>query len=648
MKDWWLGHLRDSSFRKHEISRKNRRGADYDLQHRNFAQYVKKSSYYRAHLKYGWQMAQQMDKIKAFVKDYKESPGSISSIRLGEVRDHLIKREAMVADMTEVGRWQRKVTEMSQVYMLVGPSFWLINSTQPWLVSLPWMSARHKGAFAAMKNAQKLIASPLVTAMKDSRGGFTLSKEKLEEAFNVLDQVKAQIAVKAPERAVQYNAMLESLREHNVMDLSWIAELRDISEGTDLSTRQKMLDASRVMAHLTEVNNRIFTGIAAYDLEYESKIAKGFTHEAAHEAGTEFAMEAVATTHFDYSAGNKPLLFQSKGPLGSYAPLVFQFMQYPQHIYAMMLTNMHAMVKGGLIERKVARRTLLGILGANIAVAGTMGIALQPLKIMVGMTMLAFGADDDETTFAGAMSGEAYEREHRKIAADLFGPKLGHAVSRGVPAALGLDVSDRLALGAVYFLDLRTDTAESTIGSVVTSMGGAWLTMGTNIIAGAGRVLDGDPVRGIEQMMPKMIRDLIRAGRYAGNGVVNNAGDTILDGEGLTPIQLFFQAMGFTPTEISELYSKQMMIKDVERYGADRRGSLLRHFRTAKSVSDRQAIMEEIRAFNRAFPHAAITRSALIRAVQGKAEREANQRRFGANLRGPARILGRQGDHYLK
>ena len=134
--------------------------------------------------------------------------------------------------------------------------------------------------------------------------------------------------------------------------------------------------------------------------------------------------------------------------------------------------------------------------------------------------------------------------------------------------------------------------------------------------------------------------------RYANEGVVNNAGDTMLDAEGLNPLQLFFQSIGFTPSEVSEMYSRQSLIKDIERFGTDRRSSLLRHFRTADSIEDRQAVMREMREFNRAFPHAAITRSSIIRAMRGKREREQAHKRYGANFRGRARILGQEGEHY--
>jgi len=650
IKDWWLSNLRDSSFRKLEIRRKNRAGVDYELQQRNFANYITKSAYYRAHLKYGWRMAEAMGELKDFVRDYKQvNPGDPTNERLGQIRNHLINMESKVTDVREVNKWAKRGTEVGQVYLLVGPSFWLINASQPWLVSLPWMAARHgwKATTAAMKTAQKLIATPMYEAGRDSRGGFTLSKTKLESAFNVLDQVKQSIREKAGPRADQYIEMLESLREHNVMDLSWIAELRDISEGIDTTLKQKVLDGSRVMAHLTEVNNRIFTGIAAYDLRYEEILAReGGTHELAHKEGIAFAEEAVAETHFDYSAGNKPLLFQPKGPLRSFAPLVFQFMQYPQHIYAMMVSNMVSAVGRGHIDKKVARDTLLGVLGMNVAFAGIGGVMLQPLKWMFGLTMLAFGDDDDTTTIANAMSGERFDRAMRAVAADLLGPKLGQAVSRGIPAAMGLDLSDRLSFGTIYFLNLRTDTAQSTIGSVVTGLGGPWLTIGSNMSRGVGKIGDGQFLRGIEMMSPKIIRDILRMTRYAREGVVNNAGDTMLDADGLNPLQLFFQSIGFSPSEISEMYARQSLIKDIERFGTDRRSSLLRHYRTADSIEDRQAIMREMREFNKVFPHARITRSSIVRALHGKREREQAHLRYGANIRGRARILGQEGEHY--
>lgn len=653
IKDWWLRSLADSSFRKHEIRRKNRRGVNYDLQHRNFTNYVKKTSYYRSQLKYGWQMADAMTDLRKFVREYQqENANDPLNIRLGELRNHLIRRDKLTDDIEETSKAIRRGTEIGQLYMLFGPSYWMINSTQPYMVTLPWLGARYGwgASLAALRNSQSLIIHPLLKATKESLGGLKAltSKEAAEKAFNVLDQVKKTIRDRGGERADDYIDMLEKLREHSIIDLSWVAELRDIAEGRDTSAWQKTMDATRVMGHLTEVNNRILSALAAYDLRYQEIIGRqGATHSLAHAEAIEFAKQATSETHFDYSAGNKPLLFQPKGPLGQFAPLVFQFLQWPQHMYAMMISNIVASVGRGAVDKMTARKTIAGLLATHAVAGGIIGMTLQPLKWALGMALWALSDEEDPETLKTVVSGETFDRWVRKQTSEMFGPGLGKALSAGIPAAaLGTDLSDRMSLGTVYFIDLKTDTAESTLGSIAAGFGGPWINLMLGASKGIGMAMEGDFQRGVEYVLPKAAKDAMRAIRFAQDGLVNNAGDTVLPSDGLSPYQLFLQTLGFRPSEISDFYSRQSLIKDTERYGIQRRGSLLKRFRTADSIEERNRVLEEIKEFNAAWPAARITRSALIRAIREKGRREASYRTYGANLRGRAIIYGEKGQYY--
>jgi hypothetical protein len=481
------------------------------------------------------------------------------------------------------------------------------------------------------------------------------SKEAAEKAFNVVDQVKEIITKRAGDRASAYNDMIEQLRNVSIIDLSWIAELRDISEGRDTGKFQKTIDATRVMGHLTEVNNRILSAIAAYDLMYQDQVGKGLNHDDAHAAGVEFAKESTSITHFDYSAGNKPLLFQPNGPLGKVSPLVFQFLQWPQHMYATLIGNTAAMVNGGTVDRMVAAKTIAYMTGTHIAVGGMIGVALQPMKWAIGAALYAFGDDDDINSLQTVVSGETYDRWMREGATDLLGKKLGHALASGLPAAfLDVELSSRMSMGTVYFVDLKTDTAESALGSLAAGLGGPWV----NIAMGAAKGLPmmgrglfkgtGEFQRGLEYFLPKAFKDISKTVRYATEGLVNNAGDTVMDTDGISGQQLFLQSLGFRPAEIADFYSRQALIKDTERFGKERASSLLKRYRTARSSEQRNRVSHEIAVFNQVFPYTPITYSSLLRAVKGKREREASYRRSGAALRGRAIMLQREGEFYKK
>jgi len=637
IKQFYLESLNESSFRKQEIRRKNRRGVEQDLQLRNFTVYAKQSAYYTAQLEFGGELAEGMAEMDKFVKAHRDE-SEISTVRLGEIRDEIRMRDEMTVDISEINKFAKRSVELTQFMMLTSPSYWMINASQPWMVTLPWLNSKYGlgASLSAMKNAQKLIISPLLNAVGESKGGLSAirSKAKAEAAFNVLETVKKHITERDPANAKNYNHMLEELREMGVIDLSWIAELRDISEGTDMTMKQKILDASRVMAHLTEVNNRILTAIATYDLakqQYYSQKGQISTEAEAHQVGIKMAKLAVSQTQFNYSAPNKPRLFQGGGPLGKFSPMVFQFMQWPQHMYAMMISNFSIMAGNDPVKKAEARRLLAGLFGTHLVAGGILGAALQPVKWAFGALAMAFG-DEGDDTFKGAVSGEIFDRWVTRTVTELFGSEIGTALAKGAPTLIGADLSQRMSLGTVYFMDFRGDTAESWLGSLAMGFGGASLNMGVNWTRGIQHMYEGRYQKALEMASPKILRDIVRTHRYWREGLVNNAGDTVIAGEGFGYHELFLQGMGISPIQASKYYAGQAAIKDKELYFRDRKSDILKAFRVAKTPTQLADVLQQVKEFNRRNPAISITRSALISSKRSKLEREQRYRRFGANI----------------
>lgn len=643
IKDFYLRSLADGAFRKREIKRANRRGVDTEAQHRTFANYAKSSAYYTSQLRFGWRMADALIDMQKYVEGVAkgEHDSDLSPVRMGEVVREIDTRDKLTHDHVEVSKLVRGGTELSQFMMLTSPSYWMINATQPYMVTLPWLAARTSvgDATAALTNAQKLIASPIVNQMGESFGGLKAlwSKTAAEKAFTVIDQVEEYIKKRGGTRADEYIDMLNKLRRESIIDLSFVAELRDIAQGQDSGLTQRVLDASRIMSHLSEVNNRILTSIAAYDL-YRNRGASVLE-------ATEFAKQAVSLTQFNYSAGNAPRLFQARGPLGAMGPLVFQFMKYPQHMYALLIDNMRRAVYSGGMDRKVALKTLAGLFATHLAAGGIVGAMLQPIKWAIGLALAAFGDDDEPYTLKNALSGETFDRLIREAASELFGTDAGEIVSAGLPRAAGIDLSNRMSLGTLYFIDLKTDTAESTVGSLAGAFGGPLVNLGMGFWKGAQYMQEGQFAKGLEAFLPKAAKDALKTIRYSSEGLTDATGKEIIGAKDMSPWQLFAQSIGFQPSQVSEAYARRAAIKDAEQYDKGRRSTLLRRFQNA-SPAERQQLAIEIAAFNKANPAQGITRSQLIKSMVGFKQREARVRRFGVDLRGKDLAYEEAGDAY--
>ncbi len=643
IKDFYLRSLSDSAFRKREIKRANRRGVDYDTQHRTFASYAKSAAYYTSQLRFGWQMADALIGMQKYVEETAkgEHDADISAIRMGEVVREINTRDKLTTDPLEVSKLVRGGTELSQFMMLTSPSYWMINATQPYMVTLPWLAAQSSvgDATAALLNAQKLIVSPIVNQMGESIGGLKAlwSKASAEKAFNVLEQVRETIESRGGARGPEYLDMLDKLKRESIIDLSFVAELRDIAEGQNTSMTQRVLDASRIMSHLSEVNNRILTAIAAYDL-YRNKGSSKVEAE-------EFAKQAVSLTQFNYSSSNAPRLFQARGPLGQMGPLVFQFMKYPQHMYALLVDNFRRAVKSGSLDAKIARKTLIGLFTTHLAAGGLVGAMIQPVKWAIGLALAAFGDDDEPYTLKNALSGETYDRLAREMTTELFGSDAGEILSGGLPRAAGIDLSNRMSLGSLYFIDLKTDTAESTIGSLAQSFGGPLVNLGAGFYNGLRYMREGQFSKGLEAFLPKGIKDVAKMIRYSNEGLTDATGKEIIGAKEMTPGELFAQSIGFQPARVSDKYAGRAAINDAKQYDSERRSTLLRRFNNA-DASERVGILKDITEFNRNNPEALITRAQLLKSAKGFRDREARVSRYGVDLRGRERAYLEEGSPY--
>lgn len=645
IKDFYLRSLGDRSFRKREILRANRRGVDPSIQQRTFRNYARSSAYYTSQLRYGWKLAEELARMDTFARQVAsgEEQSESSAVRLAEVVHELNTRDKMSTDPFTVSKVLQKANELTQFMFLASPSYAMVNATQPYMVTLPWLSARSSVAEAttALLSAQRMIASPLVNQAVSSAGGLRAlwSRSASERAFSVLEQIEEHIKQSGGPRAQEYINMLNSLKRSDIIDFTMITELRDVAQGQRDTVGQRVLDASRIMGHLTEVNNRVMTAVAAYDLRRN----KGATILQAEE----FAKQAVSTTQFNYASANSPRLFNARGPLGRMGPLVFQFMKYPQHIYAMLIDNFRRAVWSGGMERKIAIKTLAGVFATHLAAAGTVGAMLQPVKWAIGLALAAFGDDDEPYTLKNALSGDTFDRMMRKAAAQMFGNEIGEIVSQGLPRAAGIDLSNRLSLGSLYFVDLNTDTAESTFGSLVTSFGGPLVNVGGSMIRGAKMMREGQLEKGLESFLPKGAKDVLQTIRFSQEGLTDASGKEIVGADKLSSWELFAKSIGFQPGQISEAYGRRSAIKDAQKYDDDRRKVLLQRVQRAKSPEERSSILDEIREFNLANPAATISRSQVLKSVQGFRERSRKSlSTAGLELQGDDILYAQEGEPY--
>lgn len=640
IRDYYARMLSDRSFTQHKRMARNIAGVDPAIQHRAFVNYTRSASHYIAQMEFGHQLAAARQDAEKAARS--GNIGNHNRVNVQAAVESLNKRDEQATQEFMFSEGLRRTLEFSQVFHLLSPSYWMLNSSQPYMITLPYLSARYGLARsgAAMARAQGMIAHELAKAAGKSGGGIralfgkTTGRRTAEDAFNILDQLEETIRQRGNAESAglgdRYVTMLEALKNQNIIDLTQVSELRNIAMGLRGTLSNRIMDASRIMAHLTEVNNRVMTALATYDLAYSKRLERVSAPTAsdmkdAHSAAVADAAEAVRKTQFNYAQSNKAPIMQTN--VGRF---VFQFMQYPQHIYAMLMENMLLMAKGNPSEVAMARKTLLGVFSTHFVAGGLLGIMLAPIRLLAFALGKAFEDDEPWDT----------DQKIREGLNAVFGKELGLWLAKGAFAGLGADMSQRMALGNLWFTnDLERAEGAELIGAAFSTFGGAPLGAAASILDGANQIRKGEYARGIESAMPKMAKDILKAHRYADEGLATRSGDVMARPEDVGAWGVAAQLLGITPTTVTEKYAQREAIKNAQRFDADRRSRLIQKFRTGD-----RSVLKDIREFNRKNPEQVITFSSLMRSRSEYRARQSDTRRYGVSYTGKQRGYYSRGD----
>jgi hypothetical protein len=372
--------------------------------------------------------------------------------------------------------------------------------------------------------------------------------------------------------------------------------------------------------HYAEVFNRQVTALAAYRLARKN----GSNHDDAIEE----ARTLVYDSHFDYSSGNRASIM--KGNLGR---VLLQFKQYPQGITYVMARSLYMMMKDAenaipadaenraeLLkkfkeEKHAARVQFTGMMVGYGVVAGAMGLPIAAVMDMLQGVSNALGDEDDpwdwKTDFMNAMSDNLGEETAQVLA---------HGIGKPV---LPFDVSSRLALDSGLWVPRTDDRKEGAdaFKDLMFALMGPTAANAESIFDGIATAQEeGNMSRGVEKMLPKALKDVLKTIRYADEQPLTKKGDRILD-EDLTFLELAFQAAGFTPDSLSRQYFKNERINFVKMSAEKTASKLKSNMVTVRMSGDRETAAElqsRIDGFNRRHPKMRITHADIRRSINAR------------------------------
>lgn len=567
----YLSSLPDLSWAKHGIHRKGTPGFSQDAR-RAFAQNMFHGGRYLAKLRYSDLMQDELNAMQEHVDTWKEAE-DIDQPSLQRVVDEMNKRHESAMN-PKSNPISTALTSFGFIFHLgLSPASAMVNLSQTALVAYPVMGA---------KWGYDKSAGALLRASKEAAKG----KNDITGSLNADERAAYDEAVRA-----------------GTIDVTMAHDLTGIAQGEDAGVMWKLRPVMRwasFMFHHAERFNRQVTFVAAYRLARET----GASHEVAFEQAT----EATYKGHFDYSAGNRPRIMQ-----GNVAKVLLLFKQYGQNMVYTLARSAQQSIKGETPEaRREARRVLSGLLVMHGMAAGALGLPM--FTTLLAAASMIGGGDDEPWDAKVAL---------QNMLADAFGQKPAEVLMHGLSRLTPWDISGRVGLDKLILPDIQEGLEGQRLGeAVATAALGPVAGIGLSALKGLQTMGGGDWTRGLEEMMPVVARNGLKALRYGSEGAQDKTGITILDE--VNPAELAGQFLGFSPSRVRNASEGKSAILAYDGELNRRRSHLTKQFAMAQMAGDQDGVKEvreAIAKFNEKNPTRRITVPQLMQSVRARQRR---------------------------
>ncbi len=565
--------------------------------------------------------------MRLVAEDLGRRGSSDDTVRAQQVYRELVKRSAANEDLGgAMAALARRATSFSFTQSLMSPSHMVTSSIESHTNASALLGARHGYTRAtlalskAMADVTPRLAGKGLTHSLAGLGG------RLKQADWDLSKHAQQQFVRAGAKADHMKTLFDQLDRANLIDHTMVRETQRLANpsGAIRSTLgkswQRFSDFNAAGAHAVDVANKSAIAKATFDLELRRN---GGDVDRAATVATDTLRRATP----NYNFSNKARIATSAGPLKQFAGPLMQFKNYGIHQYGMMANLVRASMQGATkAERWEARKAFAGVLATHAAMAGTLTLLADPLRLIGG-------AYDWATS---AKSPHDYENSVRGWMSDTFGPELGQVIARGLPEAAGIDIHRRVGLSNMLELpDINTFDAKGYTTALMQIMSGATAENFGNEAAGVSKLLQGDP-SGFQLVVPRPIRDMMKAANLATTGVTNSkTGQVELPASQISTGSVIAQGLGFQPSRVSEFREGHYAVQEAMQEAQQARSGLTQKFLQA-DPADRTDVWAEIQQYNAQNPTAPIQYQSLLRALNQRMvvarQAAANPGSFGVRL----------------
>lgn len=583
----YLQSLAENSSRKAEMRRRGVAG-EIDML-RSFSTQGRADAHFLASAKYNPQASEAVVKMRQQAKE------GGSQLEKSDAFKEIMARHTQ-SMRYEQGGWfdvAANTSRVTSIWMLsTNPMYYFQNLTQPFVLSLPFMTGKHNWSDAAGQILRSYFQL-----------GDLLKSAKLGEGFDFTKVSKDK----------NEQDMILKLVDRGRIDIGMDTELGQVKLENDNVVSKAASRGDQLLRSLSqkvEAVNRVSTALAAYRLE----IKKGSTPAQA----LEYADEVISQTHGDYSRINAPRLFNTPG-----GKVALQFRKFQLIQLTLLSKLVYNSFKGGTPAEKAAARKILTFTLAHTGVlAGVVGMpGFAAAAFIINKLADAFGDDDEPYNL---------ENELRKM---LGGGDVARLVMRGAPTLVGADLSGKLGMGNALSILPYTDFDASREGFNAIATGlmlGATGGLGGRVFQALGDMKDGDYYRGLMGLSPSGVSQAIKAFVEASQGETNRRGDTLVSADEIGTFETFAKMIGFpTSAGAERRFDRQIAFDNKEAFESKAsrlKNEYSRAVRSNDSDARRQAIEKWQRLQNsrREAGFKPQPLSTLMKAPQEQAKRERN------------------------
>ena len=537
-----------------------------------------------ADIEYNGKIQQGFNRVRSQGASYVQTdPSDPTELTIQSVAENIASREDFTLNPT-YGLIASKATSGSYfMYMAGNISSALVNLSSVPLMSYPILAGR----FGAMKTAAALTTAGRVAVNSDWGSD------------------------------PKYQTLYKTLSDH--AQLRHTLE-REVLEGARQTTEQYRTGTAKLLSFLswpisaTERLNRATTGVMAYDLMK----AEGKSDQEA----ADYALKIVKDVNTSGMATTAPKWMQND--IGRVMLTFKGFIWQSTYVTG---RAFYESVKGqDAATKKAALKQLALMYGMSYAIGGMYGLPLFGLTAtLLNMVARIFDVFDDE---------EDAPFNTRQALQEMG---LSELILKGpTNSFLNIEVSGRASIA--NGIGFREDPYEiekfgymnSMILQMLGPMGSYVADAPENLGLALNEIIEGDLDRGFERLSPSFLRNGIKTMRFLEEGARTKDGRPIV--QDLNAYNLYMQAFGFTPANVSFTYETRALAKQYENRVMRKRSELLQARYLAVTTGDRELRRrtdERITNFRRLYPRL-ITGDTLIRSYKA---RRAAEREYIAGIR---------------